>query len=53
MSAVWPVPMNLSQTFPDGYDTYIEQGGNECIRWSETATLYSKSTFEEAEDPDS
>ena len=34
------------QTFPDKYDTYIEQGRKQCIRRSETENLYCKSTSE-------
>jgi len=29
--------------FPKGYDTYIEQGGNQCFRRTEAKALYSKS----------
>ena len=26
--------------FPDKYDTYIEQGGTECFRWTKTKIMY-------------
>ncbi len=29
--------------FPKGYDTYIEQGGSQCIRWTKAKALYRKS----------
>ncbi len=35
--------------FPDGYNTYIEQGGNQRIRRSETAFMYRESPVKETE----
>lgn len=41
------------ERFPDKYNTHIEQGRKQCVRWSEAETLYCKSIAKEAEDPDS
>ena len=30
------------ESFPDKYNTYIEQGGTNVIRWSEAASVYRK-----------
>lgn len=32
------------ERMPDKYNTWIEQGGKQCFRWTETETLYCKST---------
>ena len=32
------------ENMPQGYETYIEQGGNQCFRRSETASVYRQSS---------
>lgn len=41
------------ETFPEKYNTYIEQGGSNVSRRTETAFVYCQSTSEKTEDPDS
>ncbi len=36
------------ESFEKGYDTYIEQGRNQCFRRTKAKALYCKSTFKEA-----
>ena len=38
-------------TFPDGYDTYIEQGRHQCFRWAEAAPVHCPRHSAQAEDP--
>ena len=39
--------------FPDGYDTYIEQGGHQCLRRTEAAPVHCPGAAEEAQNPHS
>ena len=39
------------QTFPDKYDTYIEQGGSNVSGGQKQKTLYRKSFVKETENP--
>ena len=43
--------MNSSSRCRIKYDTHIEQGGSECFRRSEAATLHCACAAEKAEDP--
>ena len=37
------------ERFPDGYDTYIEQGGTQCLRRPEAAPLHCPRAAEKAQ----
>lgn len=40
------------RSFSDGYDMELGQGGVNGVRWTKTASLYRKSSFEKAENLD-